>query len=131
MVASRQSFSGRNAIHQSVEAARTFGETLALGDEDQAHLCILVEELVTNLFEHGGLSEENRIEIMFDRLDDAIRLVLLDRGTPFDPRTATDRPVPDRGGGTGLNLVQAWARSIDYQTTAEGNRLELVLPLRL
>jgi hypothetical protein len=38
---------------------------------------------------------------------------------------------PERGGGIGIDIVRSWAQFVAYDVTAEGNRLELLLPLRL
>ena len=59
-----------------------------------------------------------------------IRIVFIDPGSPFDPRTlrpGTNRS--DRGGGAGIEIVRTWAEVIDYSVTDEGNRLSLLLPI--
>ena len=37
-------------------AARAFGEAQWLTDDESARLCVIVEELVANLYDHGGVT---------------------------------------------------------------------------
>lgn len=121
---------GKNAINQASAAAREFGNAQWLGEDELARLCIVVEELVTNLYDHGGVTEHDEVELTLSSEEDGIGLVLVDPGVPFDP---WESPVPaevtDRGGGAGIGLVRAWAQFVEYRVTERGNRLELLLPL--
>ena len=94
-------------------------------------MAIVVEELVTNLYEHGGLGANDVFELELSATDDAICLLLLAPGDEFDPGGAQpDTAVPERGGGAGLKLVRAWADRIDYQREDGRNRLAVLLPRR-
>ena len=94
-----------------------------------ARLAVVVEELVTNLHEHGGVKAEDQFSIAMRLTASEIELVLVDSGNAFDPRVADlGAAVPDRGGGAGLKLVRAWASDIDYSTEAGENRLAVRLP---
>jgi serine/threonine-protein kinase RsbW len=121
---------GSGAVRGAIETARRFGVAQRLSEDDLARLCIVVEELIANLYDHGGLTEVDEIELSFDREPDRIRVLLVDPGTPFDPRSATSqRRRPERGGGAGIDIIRSWAHLIDYQVTPEGNRLDLMLPI--
>jgi serine/threonine-protein kinase RsbW len=121
---------GSDAIGPAVDAARDFSAVKGLTHDDGARLCILVEELVANLYDHGGLTEEHEIEINLIGEPGQVRLILTDPGKPFDPRQAPPKQQPpERGGGAGIDIVRAWAQFVDYTVTPEGNRLELVLPI--
>ena len=86
--------------------------------------------MVTNLYDHGGLTEIDEVELSLRSERDGIRIVIADPGKPFDPRSApTKRQRPERGGGVGIDIVRSWAQIVDYDVTPEGNRLELLLPL--
>ena len=121
---------GKNSVVEAAAAARAFGEAQWLTEVECARLCIIVEELIANLYEHGGLQDDDPVRINFDSEPDGIRVVIVDRGKPFDPRS---RPRPakrsDRGGGAGVDIVRAWAQITDYSTTDEGNCLALLLPI--
>ena len=120
---------GPTALGDAVASARRYASDQALGPRDQARLCIIVEELVTNLIEHGGLNSP-QVGIEFDRRGGAIRLILEDDGQAFDPRRAPfDDSIPDRGGNAGLRLVHGWSEIVGYETQEGRNRLELLLKL--
>lgn len=124
-------FRGPNAISQATDAARAFGKSQWLADDEMARLCIVVEELFANLYDHGGLKDEDEVELALASAPDGIHVSMFDPGTPFDPWVAaprTDRP--SRGGGAGIDLVRAWAQLISYQPSADGNRLDILLPVR-
>lgn len=95
-----------------------------------ARLCIVVEELITNLCDHGICETECEIGLELSRQSYGLVLVFEDNGAPFDPRTVSDAgDVPARGGGAGLRLVHAWSTIVGYQSANGRNRLELTLAL--
>ena len=111
-------------------AARRFGESQWLTQDELARLSIIVEELVANLYEHGGMTGDQQVGLAFLSEPGAIRITIRDPGTAFDPRTAQPaRQRPERGGSAGIDIVRAWAVFLDYEATSDGNRLELLLPV--
>ena len=121
---------GSAAVTDASAAARRFGEAQWLTEDELARLSIIIEELVANLYEHGGVRSDHDVELALQSEPGAIRITLRDPGTPFDPRSApTLRERPERGGNAGMDLIRAWAAFVDYEVTEEGNRLELVLPV--
>lgn len=120
---------GSVAIGDAVAAARGFGEARRLGSQDLARLCIVVEELIANLYDHGGLTDADGVELALASDAAGIRITIADTAAPFDLRSAPSNPDPANGGaGAGLDLVRTWASVVDYRTTEAGNRLELLLP---
>ena len=126
----RLNLTGPDAVRAATRCARDFSALHAVGEATAARLVIAVEELVTNLYEHGRLGAEDAIELALSRSADAVSLAITDKGKPFDPRTAA-QPTnpPERGGGAGLALVRAWASESDYEVGENGNRLTISLPL--
>ena len=121
---------GSVVVGDAGAAARGFGEANELAKQDLARLSIVVEELVANLYDHGGLSDADEVDLTLTAEPGAIRIVIADSAAPFDLRSAPPGTGPqERGGGAGLDLVRAWAEVIDYRATDQGNRLELLLPL--
>jgi anti-sigma regulatory factor (Ser/Thr protein kinase) len=121
---------GKTAVTDASLAARTFGEAQWLTEDECARLCIIIEELVANLFDHGALTDDHEVSLSLAAEPGGIRIVIVDPGAPFDPREApTPRERPDRGGGAGIDIVRAWAQVVDYTPVPEGNRLELLLPV--
>ena len=122
---------GSDAISKAIAAARAFGEASGLGKDQLARLCIVIEELVANLCDHGGLIGLDEVELTLLGEPHHVRVTLVDRTPPFDPRLAPPgEQNPERGGGVGVDIVRAWAQIIGYEVTADGNRLEFLLPLR-
>jgi anti-sigma regulatory factor (Ser/Thr protein kinase) len=121
---------GSEMVRQALAAAREFGDAEGFARDQSARLCIVIEELLTNLRDHGGLTDEAMVQLDLAREPAGIRVRLADPGRPFDPRTAQPNREPAaRGGGVGIEIVRAWAKFIDYQVTPEGNRLELIVAL--
>ena len=123
--------SGETAVRDAAEAARDYAVEQGIGGDDAAHFCIIVEELVANLYEHGNLALDDRVGLTFSRTTGGIAIVLTDPGSPFDPRQAgANAAVPARGGGAGINMVKRWATLVDYAAGPNRNRLELLVPIR-
>ena len=122
--------SGERAIVEAAETARAFGESQWLGDDELARLCVVVEELVANLYDHGGLSEKDEVALDFTIEPEGIRISIEDPGASFDPwRAPRKTEAPERGGNVGIDIVRAWASYISYSPSPDGNRLEFLLPV--
>ena len=122
--------SGARAIAEAAEAAREFGEAQWLGGDELARLCVVVEELVANLYDHGGLTEKDEVALDLSVEPEGIRVTIGDSGVAFDPWRAPKKPdAPERGGNVGIDIVRAWASYISYSPSPEGNRLEFLLPV--
>jgi anti-sigma regulatory factor (Ser/Thr protein kinase) len=65
---------------------------------------LLVSELVTNAIRHAGLSDSDRITLIFEVDDDLLRIEVCDPGPGFDLSEPT--PDPARPSGWGLYLVR-------------------------
>ncbi len=116
-----------SAIGAACDLARDFAAVTGLGDDTGARLCIIVEELVANLVEHTGLTANDQLTLEIGWDGREVTLALTDSGPPFDPRVAKtpgDLP-PERGGGAGLAMVQAWAHVESYVRGDGINRLAL------
>lgn len=120
---------GPDSIHRVVALAQLFSVTNGLTPTQRAKLAVLVEEAVTNLYDHGVVGDgfHGRVDLLVDGEDVHIRIS--DSGDAFDPRTAEDVAMPnaDRGGGAGLAMIRAWADIVDYRSQAGMNLLELKL----
>lgn len=123
--------SGASPVTDAAKAVRDFAAGNEIKGSDLSRLCVIVEELVANLYEHGGLAQDDRVELTLSAVAHGVRIVMVDPGRPFDPRTArSGHRRPERGGGAGLDIVRNWASQIDYRLSDGRNRLELLIPVR-
>jgi anti-sigma regulatory factor (Ser/Thr protein kinase) len=122
---------GPQAVTEASTAARAFAEAEWLAEDETARLCIIIEEIIANLYDHGGVGQDDEVVLSLEREPRGILVTILDPGTPFDPRQPRKKPDShDRGGGAGIEIVHSWALVTSYEATNQGNRLELLLPLQ-
>jgi serine/threonine-protein kinase RsbW len=123
---------GRKAVSQSSDVARDFAAAQWLSPDETARLCIIIEEWVANLFDHGGLGAKDKVELSLESEPEGIRVTITDLGKPFDPRhLPLDLGAPKAGGGAGagIGIMRAWAELEAYEAGDGGNRLILLMPV--
>jgi anti-sigma regulatory factor (Ser/Thr protein kinase) len=126
----RLSLSGPSAVHDAVVAASYFAECAGVDNASAPRLAIIVEELVTNLYDHGNLGNEDAFEIELSSDGKELKLLLIAPGPKFNPwlpRLPT-HPSPS-GAGAGLKLVKAWSSRLEHEHSDGANRLALTLPI--
>ena len=93
-------------------------------------VCLSLEEVVSNIVEHGYERKPGRFSIELHCDDRALSVVIEDQGKPFDPMQAAI-PHDDgilasrREGGFGLRLVKGLMDEMVYQRAGTINRLKL------
>ncbi len=96
------------------------------------NVVLAVDEMVTNIIEHGYQGQAGSIEIDVSTRGDALIIQLCDQAPPFDPTT---RPPPDLSipfddrppGGLGIYLTRKVMDDVQHRvTTAHGNDLTLI-----
>ena len=123
--------SGPTPVTDAVGVARAFAVERGIEGNDLSRLCVIVEEVFANIYEHGGVGPDESVEMILSTSANGVRVVIVDPGRPFDPRDASlGRPPPERGGGAGIEIMRQWASEIDYADEDGTNRLELLIPLR-
>ena len=127
----RLALGGDDPVHLAVDAAHNLCESEDVDPEDAARLAIVVEEIVTNLYEHGRNIEAGPVTFSLSRQANLVSIMLSDCGTAFDPRTRTTEPSLQfqRGGGAGLALARAWTTTMHYHSLRDRNIFELTMPL--
>ncbi len=102
------------------QAATTLGATPKAVDD----LVLAVDELATNIINHGYRGQPGAIEIVARREGDAIVVQLRDESPPFDP---TQAPEPDTTlplhlrpvGGLGIFLARRLMDAMTYRRTSD------------
>lgn len=96
---------------------------------------LLLDELITNIIEHGDQENEHFIDIALDRNKRMLTIEIKDDGPQFDP---TSCKTPDitlplekrRCGGLGIHLVRTFSDSCSYKRLKNKNifTLQKTLP---
>lgn len=121
----------QHAVSRALDMLESFLDRHPVGDETQARLAIIVEELVANIVEHGRSPADQPIALTLRKSGPEISLVLSDGGISFDccaPVVPAEAP-PDRGGGAGLAMVQRWASTMAHVREDGRNILKLAMAL--
>ena len=122
---------GSTPVTDAANAARDFAVANGIMEHDLSRLCVIVEELFANLYEHGGVRPDELVELSLSISANMVRILIIDPGRPFDPREARPgKRLSERGGGAGIQFVHKWASHVDYRTLGGRNHLELLVPVR-
>jgi serine/threonine-protein kinase RsbW len=112
-------------------------EARGCGATDEAidDLVQAVDELVTNVIEHGYHLRPGTIEVEVEEIDDACVVRIRDEAPPFDPTShptpRTDLPLEDRPlGGMGVHLARTLTDGMRHRMLPGGGN-ELTLEKRL
>ena len=105
------------AISQAIDDVMEFLQRENVDARATHHVALVIEEMLANLGSHGACRDEPaRISVSVEPA--RVKGMIVDRGPPFDPRTAPapnlapladDRPV----GGLGLHLVRQFS-TLEY-----------------
>jgi len=93
-------------------------------------LLLVFEEVLVNVVEHAYVGRAGSIEIRVERETDQLRLVVVDRGKPFDPLSREapdlDAPMAERPvGGLGIHLIRTICDELEYRREQESNILTI------
>ena len=105
----------------------------ALPEDVTTPLRLALDELITNVVEHGfdrHGRDERHLVLRLDAIGDGVEATIEDNGIPFDPTIAAgadpegeldDRPI----GGLGLHLVRRSIDSMHYRRNGDRNLLTI------
>ncbi len=115
-----------HAISQFVKNWLASHEAYRESPEKSYLVELAVVEACTNVIRHAALPQSaDTLGISMKRAEDAIEILILDRGAPFDP---TQAPPPDldepREGGYGIFLVHSIMHKVCYRR--RGNRWNIL-----
>lgn len=64
-----------------------------LSDYEQFQIQIAVDEAITNIIKHGNLGEKNKVQVKCQKRENEIKIVIEDKGEPFDPTKAEQKSL--------------------------------------
>lgn len=64
-----------------------------LNDYEQFQIQIAVDEAITNIIKHGNLGEKNKIQVKCQKIENEIKIVIEDKGEPFDPTKSEQKSL--------------------------------------
>ena len=103
----------------------------SLSGKTVMELKLILDELVTNIIEHGGCDKECVIDIKLIKGNSEITLIVTDDSPPFDPTLTPapdiSLPLEERGcGGLGIHLVRKFSDGCRYKRAENRNVLTLI-----
>ena len=111
------------------------GKKWALSSKTVVELNLILDELASNIVEHGDPEKESEIDIKLTKKDTVITLVVTDEGPPFDPTITPPvdiaLPLEERKcGGLGIHLIRRFSDNCRYKRVKNKNVLTLkkILP---
>lgn len=109
-----------------------FVEEHALPMKLGMQLQLALEELATNVIQHGYGGKAGTIRLALERDGETVRAVLIDRAPAYDP-FATAAPDLEAGidereiGGLGVHLVREMAETVDYARCGDENHVMIAI----
>lgn len=117
-------------LHNELQKVQT---RWALAKKCTCELNLVLDEIVTNIIQHGDPSPRT-IEISLEKRQNELTIKVVDDGPQFDPTGCslpdTNIPLEERTcGGLGILLVRRFSNCLDYKR--DGNTNILTLTKRL
>ena len=125
---------GEAAEFEHLQAfAEAFARDCGLADDERARLLVILDELFTNVVEHGyGVRvAAGSVAVTLGLRHGLLTIVFVDDGPPFDPLAQSgpdlDAPAEQRPiGGLGIAIVRAFVDRARYCRKGDRNHLHLV-----
>lgn len=124
--------SSLESLGQIERAVSAFGEEHGWAADLLFHVQLVLDELATNVINHGYGASGHSFQIMIESKPQAVRIELVDEARPFDPlqdapQPATDASVEERKvGGLGVYITKQLMDELEYRRENGKNRLTLV-----
>jgi anti-sigma regulatory factor (Ser/Thr protein kinase) len=106
-------------------------EETAIDPSATFDLKLAVEEACTNVIEHAYSGAGGELTVCFDVYGPDVEITVMDHGRPFAPDEVAlpdlNLPLEERPvGGLGLFLMQQLMDDVEFEFSADGNRLSMV-----
>lgn len=127
---------GQTGFAGFLETIETYLEAQNVPPATEAQLMIAFDEVISNVFSHGGDNREPSVRVQIDVREDSVVAEIADDGNAFNPLS---RPEPDTTlsaedralGGLGIHIVRKLMDEVVYSRKDDWNRLRFfkVFPL--
>lgn len=126
MIHTFQILKDRDGLTTLSEQLDMVSTTWQIDGKDIFQLNLILDELITNIIEHGDGCTKCPIEIRMEKTDKHFKVQLSDGGPPFDPtqgKTAdTSLPLEKRDcGGLGILFVRKFSDCCSYERKDDKN----------
>jgi len=106
-------------------------EQAAINPAQRFNLQLAVEEACMNVIEHAYGGKGGEVTVCFEVDGADVQITVTDHGKPFDPDQVAmpdlSKPLEERPvGGLGIYLMQQLMDEVEFEFSAEGNRLRMV-----
>lgn len=112
--------------------AREFSKEIGFGPDDQQKILLALEEAVANVIEHAFESAEQTFQIIFEPSAGALKIIIKDKGMPYDPGLLPEYGTPDDidnipSRGLGSFIMEQCVDEVEFFNLGrEGKELHLV-----
>jgi anti-sigma regulatory factor (Ser/Thr protein kinase) len=101
-----------------------------LAPKTVAEINLVLEEIITNIIEHGDQTQKRPITISLSKEGQELTMVVIDEGPLFDPTVCaspdTTLPLKKRqSGGLGIHLVRTLCQRCSYTRANDSNILTM------
>ncbi len=115
-------------VEEACEFVSDFARSVGMGDDAVYHCYLSVEEICTNIIEHGYQynGADQVIDVVCASQDHLLMITVIDDATQFDPLQLHDpdpkAPLIERkGGGWGVFFVKKYMDKVMYRYESERN----------
>ena len=120
------------ALGQISAALESFGEEQGWAPELQFHVQLVLDELASNVIEHGYGAGEGRFWITIESRAEELRIEVVDEARAYDPLSEAPEAMLEGGvaerevGGLGVHIVKQLMDELEYRREGGKNRLTLL-----
>lgn len=124
--------SSLDALGEITEAVEAFGAGQDWSAELLFHVQLVLDELASNVINHGYGASGHRFQIEIESEPKAVRIELVDEARAYDPIAETPGATIDAGvaerevGGLGVHIVKQLMDTMEYRRENGKNCLTLV-----
>lgn len=121
------------SVQEALDFISEWGAQYGLGENEIYHCHLSVDEIITNVVEHGFEFDEQAgfIRIEIESIEGGVIIEVIDNAPLFNPLM---HPTPDpslpllerEGGGWGIHFVRKFMDAVTYHSTGGLNRLRMI-----